>query len=179
MALSAPEGKSAGAPYVELAREHLLDLFTAAQWLTDDPQQAFGLTLASVRDGSRRFAEFNGGVDLRNWLLGIMCGLCEADGDGDREWGGADIGGGWPSPVCAVEAEPLATLVRGLPGRLRQPLVLCDITGLAYRDIAKALRVPVGAVRSRVWRARQALFTSMETEPGAGPRRAAQRPANE
>ncbi len=41
-----------------------------------------------------------------------------------------------------------------LPEPLRLALVLCDIEGLGYGEIASALRVPVGTVKSRIHRAR-------------------------
>ncbi len=52
----------------------------------------------------------------------------------------------------AVQAALLA-----LPPRLRLPLVLYDIEGLAYPDIARTLDVPEGTVKSRIHRARERL----------------------
>lgn len=45
----------------------------------------------------------------------------------------------------------------GLPKELRTALVLCEIEGLSYDEIAQAMDCPVGTVRSRIFRARQAL----------------------
>ena len=47
--------------------------------------------------------------------------------------------------------------LRSLPGELREALVLRDIQGLEYREIADALGVPIGTVESRIFRARQRL----------------------
>lgn len=44
-----------------------------------------------------------------------------------------------------------------LPKELRTALVLCEIEGLSYDEIAQAMDCPVGTVRSRIFRARQAL----------------------
>ncbi len=44
-----------------------------------------------------------------------------------------------------------------LPAGLREALVLRDVQGLEYREIAAALGVPVGTVESRIFRARQRL----------------------
>lgn len=45
----------------------------------------------------------------------------------------------------------------GLPRELRTALVLCELEGLSYDEIAQAMDCPVGTVRSRIFRARQAL----------------------
>lgn len=58
----------------------------------------------------------------------------------------------------AVEREERARLVRRalrtLPNELREALVLCDLEGLAYDEIAAALGVPLGTVKSRINRGR-------------------------
>jgi RNA polymerase sigma-70 factor (ECF subfamily) len=61
-------------------------------------------------------------------------------------------------PIAALEREERARLVhRGLaalPPDLRQPLVLCDLSGLPYDEIARTLGLPLGTVKSRINRAR-------------------------
>ncbi len=47
--------------------------------------------------------------------------------------------------------------VDSLPDEFRETLVLSDVEGLAYAEIAEITRVPVGTVKSRLFRARQAL----------------------
>jgi len=44
-----------------------------------------------------------------------------------------------------------------LPEAFRETLVLSDVEGLSYQEIGKILGVPVGTVKSRLFRARQAL----------------------
>jgi RNA polymerase sigma-70 factor (ECF subfamily) len=47
--------------------------------------------------------------------------------------------------------------VRALPEDFRAAVVLCDVVGLSYEEIAEQLGIPVGTVRSRIHRGRAAL----------------------
>jgi RNA polymerase sigma-70 factor (ECF subfamily) len=47
--------------------------------------------------------------------------------------------------------------VRALPEDFRAAVVLCDVVGLSYEEIADRLDIPVGTVRSRIHRGRAAL----------------------
>ena len=49
------------------------------------------------------------------------------------------------------------TALLGLPYEFREAVVLCDVVGLSYDEIASAAAVPVGTVRSRIHRGRKLL----------------------
>ena len=51
-------------------------------------------------------------------------------------------------------AQLVRRAVRSLPRELREALVLCDLQGLAYEEIAASLGVPLGTVKSRINRGR-------------------------
>jgi len=55
----------------------------------------------------------------------------------------------------------------GLPEEFRTAVVLVDIEGLSYDEVASALRCPVGTVRSRLHRARQILRAALGLRLGA------------
>jgi len=61
-------------------------------------------------------------------------------------------------PIAGLEREERSRLVhrglRALPPDLRLPLILCDLQGLAYEEIATTLAIPLGTVKSRINRAR-------------------------
>jgi RNA polymerase sigma-70 factor (ECF subfamily) len=61
-------------------------------------------------------------------------------------------------PLRSLERADQARLVhrglRALPRDLREPLVLCDLQGLSYEDVAASLQIPLGTVKSRINRGR-------------------------
>lgn len=73
-----------------------------------------------------------------------------------------------PSPVRRVERRERAELLRkgldALPDTLRQAVVLRDVQGLAYDEIARELRIPVGTVKSRINRGRCELAAALRSE---------------
>ena len=66
-----------------------------------------------------------------------------------------------PDAAAAADAERLPDHVQralaGLPEDYRVPVVLADVVGLPYAEIAEQLDVPIGTVRSRIHRGRLAL----------------------
>lgn len=57
----------------------------------------------------------------------------------------------------AESGAQIQTALEKLPPRLRSAVVLCDIEGLSYEDIAVVERIPLGTVKSRIFSARAAL----------------------
>ena len=65
-------------------------------------------------------------------------------------------------PQAAVEAGELYAAVAALPDDFRDVLVAVDITGLSYKEAARALRIREGTVMSRLYRARQQVVRLVE-----------------
>ncbi len=53
--------------------------------------------------------------------------------------------------------ETVEAAIAALPEELREAIVLREIEGLSYEEIARAMDCPVGTVRSRIFRAREAI----------------------
>src|SRR6476469_8045791 len=64
--------------------------------------------------------------------------------------------------VAKVDAEQLRAAIAALPSPFRETLVLRDIEGLDYREIAETTEVPIGTVMSRLARARRRLIATLE-----------------
>lgn len=79
----------------------------------------------------------------------------------------------WESPSSPGADEQLASMRLGddiqaalldLPYEFREAVVMCDVVGLSYEEIAEAVSVPVGTVRSRIHRGRKALRSALVRE---------------
>ncbi|MGB9412914.1 MAG: sigma-70 family RNA polymerase sigma factor, partial [Pseudolabrys sp.] len=66
--------------------------------------------------------------------------------------------------IAKADAEQLRAAIAALPTPFRETLVLRDIEGLDYREIAEATEVPIGTVMSRLARARRRLIATIGKE---------------
>ena len=69
------------------------------------------------------------------------------------------------TPEEQLQSKQIGTTVdaamEALPADLRQAIVLRELEGMSYEDIAIAMDCPVGTVRSRIFRAREAIATKL------------------
>ena len=78
---------------------------------------------------------------------------------GDRDGDNAEA-----ALIAKADAEQLRAAIAALPPAFRETLVLRDIEGLDYREIAQATEVPIGTVMSRLARARHRLIATIKSE---------------
>lgn len=69
-----------------------------------------------------------------------------------------------PESVLASRqiAETVTAAMRGLPEELRTAILLREIEGMSYEDIAESMGCPIGTVRSRIFRAREAIAAQLK-----------------
>jgi len=58
-------------------------------------------------------------------------------------------------------AQTVNATIEGLPEELRTAIQMREIEGMSYEDIAKAMDCPIGTVRSRIFRAREAIAVQL------------------
>jgi RNA polymerase sigma-70 factor (ECF subfamily) len=58
-------------------------------------------------------------------------------------------------------ADTVNKAINDLPEDLRNAIVMREIDGMSYEDIAESMRCPIGTVRSRIFRAREAIATRL------------------
>jgi RNA polymerase sigma-70 factor (ECF subfamily) len=75
----------------------------------------------------------------------------------EREAGGS----GWSGSDAAIDRVDIEAALVNLPIGFRAPVVLRDLCGLDYAEIAEVLSLPPGTVRSRIARARAALAATL------------------
>jgi RNA polymerase sigma-70 factor, ECF subfamily len=102
-------------------------------------------------------------VDLKRNPVVSMSALKTAD---DDETFGAELeqtlgASDEETPDAVLASKEIAQAVNevmdALPEELRQAIVLREMDGMSYEDIAQALSCPIGTVRSRIFRAREAI----------------------
>ena len=62
----------------------------------------------------------------------------------------------------AEQIQMVRTALQEIAEEFRQPLVLKEIDGLSYEEIARIIDIPLGTVRSRIFRARQELIAKLQ-----------------
>jgi RNA polymerase sigma-70 factor (ECF subfamily) len=159
-----------------LALPHLNAVYRHAAWLAGNTADAEDVAQEVYLRAFRYFDAYKGG-DFRVWLLAIVrntfitwtnanrTGRLVFRGDavtGDSfeteeiVWGAATLD---PEALLIqrVNGELLERLIQRLPVEYREVLVLREMEDLAYKDIARIIRAPIGTVMSRLLRARLAL----------------------
>lgn len=155
------------------------ELRKAALKLTHSLESAEDLVQETLLHAFRGFGQFKQGTNLKAWLMRIMFnlfishyrhqqrtvqtvsleGLLEelelAEENSDLLLDEA------VSPeeivMAKVMDDEVAKALEQLPEPFREVVILCDIEGLSYAEVAQALGIPVGTVRSRLSRARETL----------------------
>lgn len=116
---------------------------------------------------------------FKSWLFQIAANLCYDHFRRGRRYGtmpqdeqaGKVVGLGiaTPDPQERAEANERNRLVRqsiaALEHDMRMAIVLRDVNGLSYDEIAGVLRVPLGTVKSRIARARAQVQESLQRHP--------------
>ena len=121
----------------------------------------------------RALADFRGDAKLSTWLYAIASRLCLnrlASGDRKRVREGeetllrlaSDDAGAAARLERSELEQALAAAIEALPEERRIVVVLRDVQGLSYEEIAETLSLEPGTVRSRLHRARMDLKAKLE-----------------
>ncbi len=162
-----------------LALVHLDRLHDAALRLTGNRAEAEDVVQETMLRAYRSFHRFSPGTNCRAWLFTIMrntfLNRLREDGRQGLEADPSALegaGAAGPAPVAAFEDPEehfLHSVLHGdvdraltaLPLAFREAVVLADLEGLSYREIAEVLGCPIGTVMSRLSRGRALLRHSL------------------
>lgn len=185
LASSGPKGDGLGlddkARFSSVVMPHLGAAYSLAQWLTGNRADAEDVVQEACLRAFKAISGFAGG-NARAWVLTIVrhtayswlgsnrqkplvavddleaVELAQADqGDLNAETPETTV-------IALSDAEQLRAAIAALPTPYRDTLVLRDIEGLDYREIAKVTEAPIGTVMSRLARARHRLITAIKTQ---------------
>jgi len=159
-------------PFEETVLPHLDAAFNYARWLTRNDADAEDVVQDACVKAMRFISSFRDG-DARAWLFAIVRNTWYRRAA--RRAGGAEAmlvdhsQNEQPDEALDPEARLLqqhaVARVRGaielLPVDFREVIVLREIEGLSYKEIAAVVRVPIGTVMSRLARARERLLAAL------------------
>src|SRR5688500_6284666 len=167
------------ASFADQAMEHMPSLYSAALRMTRNPSDAEDLVQETYLRAYRGFGGVQEGTNLKAWLYRILTNTfinryrakkrraeeTEFDDVEDfylyRRLGGLEEARAGRSAEDELmdlfpEAE-VKDAVEALPENFRMAVLLADVEGFSYKEIAEILDIPIGTVMSRLHRGRKAL----------------------
>ena len=167
------------AQFADLAMPYMSPLYSAAMRMTRNPADAEDLVQETYLKAYRGFGGFTEGTNLKAWLYRILTNTyinqyrakkrrpdeTELDEGEDfylyRRLGGLEAAGADRTPETEVlESMPedaVKEAVESLPEQFRMAVLLADVEGFSYKEIAEITDVPIGTVMSRLHRGRKQL----------------------
>lgn len=181
--------------FVEEAMEFMPSLYSAALRMTRKPADAEDLVQETYLKAYRGFGGYQEGTNLKAWLYRILTNTFinqyrakkrrpderELDEVEDlylyRRLGGLEAAKAGRSAEDELMDFFTDTEVKdaleALPEQFRMAVLLADVEGFSYKEIAEILDIPIGTVMSRLHRGRKALQKQLyefATERGLAPR---------
>lgn len=156
----------------ELLRRHESKVYGLCYRMLGNPHDALDATQEVMIGLFRRVGSFQGQSRFTTWLYRLTANACI---DLSRKRSRA------PIPFDEIHSEPtidtataiethldLEKAIAQLPPDQRLVLLMRDMRGLSYEEIAEATSAPIGTVKSRIARGRMLLASLMEPTYGSG-----------
>jgi RNA polymerase sigma-70 factor, ECF subfamily len=159
----------------ELILPHFNAAYRLARSFTRNAEDAEDIVQEAAVRALRYFRTFTGG-NARAWFLTIVRNLCSnwhfhrqrapLDWFDEEQHGNAAETSIDPETLLLqkADADSIYRAMNCMPERLRTVLILRELEGLSYKEIADTLDMPIGTVMSSLSRARQRLRTLLREE---------------
>ena len=175
--------REANALFARIVLPYLDDAYALARWITGNRADAEDVVQESCLRAFRAIGGFAEG-NARAWVLTIVRHAAyqwlrknrpaalvlveDLEPIEHRQANFAVMGVDTPESALIAKAatERLEAAIAALPTPFREVMVLRDLQGLAYREIAAVTEVPVGTVMSRLARARRRLMQTAASSDG-------------
>jgi RNA polymerase sigma-70 factor (ECF subfamily) len=172
------QGTASRERFEQAVLPHLDAAYNLARWLTRNDEDAQDVTQESFLRAFRFFDGYQGG-NMRAWLLTIVRNTCytwlhqnrppESVVEFDEEIHSEEFSTSADPELQVLANADKATLQRALeelPEMFREVLVLREIEGMSYKEIADVASISIGTVMSRLARARTRLRQSLSAALG-------------
>jgi RNA polymerase sigma-70 factor (ECF subfamily) len=164
--------RSTAPNFDEVVVPHLDAAYRLARWLIANEHDAEDVVQEACLRALRYFRTFSGG-NSRAWFLRIVRNTCYGWHSRGRQlvtdvFDEEQHSGTRPTvdpetlTLQAANAALIERTLRELPARFRELLVLRELEGLSYQELADVLGIPIGSVMSGLSRARQAFRRALE-----------------
>ena len=162
------EEKDKLARFEQIILPHMDAAYNLARWLTRNEHDAEDMVQEAYLRAFKFFSAFHG-MDGRAWLLTIVRNTCytwlhqnranEMTTMFDEEIHSVDTDTSNPATLAMRSADHqiLTRALDELPVEFREVVVLRDLEGFSYKEIAGIANIPTGTVMSRLARARERL----------------------
>ncbi len=166
-------GSERDARFASVVLPHLADAYALARWLTGNSADAEDVVQDACLHAFRGIGNFAWVLTIvrrtaYTWLgknrPAALVLVEDVEGVGRAQSGEPDVETPETALIAKADAGLLEAAIAALPAPFRETLVLRDLQGLAYREIAGVTEVPVGTVMSRLARARQRLIAIIAKE---------------
>jgi len=154
--------------FEEIALPHLPAAYNLARWLVHNESDAEDVVQEAYLRAFKFFGGYYGG-DSRSWLLTIVRNTCYTWLQQNRalrlagpiEDNLEEVGLDYANPEVLllqnVDSQVVRSALQQLPVEFREVMVLREMEGLSYKEIANVVDVPLGTVMSRLARGRKRL----------------------
>jgi RNA polymerase sigma-70 factor, ECF subfamily len=167
-----------------LLRRHLDLIHGICSRLAGNPADAADATQEALIAIVRGLPRFDRRAAARTWMYRVATNACldELRRRGRRpRLGLDDTMAERPDPAPSLDRSvtdrlTLDDALARLPEEFRVAVVLRDVQGMDYAQIAEVLQIPIGTVRSRIARGRQALATDLDGNQDRSGQRQRERP---
>jgi len=160
------------ARFDQMVLPHLDAAFNLAVWILSSRTDAEDVTQEAMLRAFRFFQGFYGG-DVRAWLLQIVRNTCYTWLEKNRRMKMTDEfdeqlhmqSSTTPESIAIAgdDRERLTRALEKLPPRFREIVVLRELEGCSYKEIAAITSIPIGTVMSSLSRARRQLQSALTT----------------
>jgi RNA polymerase sigma-70 factor (ECF subfamily) len=165
------------AAFEQIYRRHAEMVFNLALRMTGDPEEAADVSQETFLRVHRHCGRFRGQSSLKTWIYRVAVNCCRSRFRRNQTWRTRIVSGSLERieqvadtrrgpedrTLARDRGETVMQALLRLPEPFREAVVLRDLEGLTYEEIARVVGTRIGTVRSRIARGRDRLRALLES----------------